>query len=121
MLSVPPVNVEIGNAADPPLSEAVPSVVVPCRNVIVSPSGGAPWLELTVAVKVTDWPYVDGLSEDEMVVVVVVSAALTPAAIPSKTTRHAIFFIHVLSLGCQSFPMSPRQTHTSTQQPLSFL
>jgi hypothetical protein len=55
-LSVPPVKLEVINVADPPLNGEVPSVVVPCKNVIVSPSGGAPLFEVTVAVKVTDWP-----------------------------------------------------------------
>jgi hypothetical protein len=55
-LSVPPVKLDVIKAAEPPLNGADPSVVVPCTNAIISPSGGEPILDVTVAVKVTDWP-----------------------------------------------------------------
>src|SRR5208337_4982991 len=63
-------NVEVVKLAEPPLNDPVPSTVVPSLNVTVSPSGGAPELEVTTAVKVTACPYVDGLGEDESAVVV---------------------------------------------------
>ncbi len=102
MLSVPPDRLEMENVADPPLNGEVPSGFGPCKNVIVSPSGGAPCAEVTVAVKVTDWPYDDGFIDDEIEVVVVVSAAQALVAIPSKTTRHAIFFISIVSPRCKT-------------------
>ena len=102
MLSVPPVRLETAKVADPPLNGEVPSGFGPCKNVIVSPSGGAPCAEVTVAVKVTDWPYDDGSIDDEIEVVVVVSAAQALLAIPSKTTRHAIFFIRIVSPRCKT-------------------
>jgi hypothetical protein len=43
-------------------------------NVTISPSGGGPILEVTVAVKITDCPKVDGFGDDVSVVVV---AAIT--------------------------------------------
>jgi len=54
--------------AAPPLSVPVPRIVVPILKDTVSPSGGEPKLELTVAVKVTVWPASDGLREDVSVV-----------------------------------------------------
>ena len=50
---VPTLSVDIENVADPPLNVPFPSTVVPFLNVTVSPSGGAPILELTCAVKTT--------------------------------------------------------------------
>ena len=67
---VPTARVETESDADPPLSDPVPNTVVPCLKVTVSPLGGAPRLELTVAVKRTAWPKVDGFNEDVRVVVV---------------------------------------------------
>ena len=77
MLSVPAVSVEIVRVAEPPDSVLVPKSFGPCRNSTVSPFGGDPLREVTVAVKVTDCPYVDGLYDEEIVVVVGVSAAKT--------------------------------------------
>ncbi len=51
--------------ARPLTSDAVPSVAVPSLNV-TSPVGDVP---VTVAVKVTDVPYVDGFREEATVVV----------------------------------------------------
>jgi predicted small secreted protein len=69
--SVPAGSVEVLKLAEPPLNAPVPSTVVPFMNETVSPSGGgAPRLEVTVAVKVTACPYVDGFGEDVSVVVV---------------------------------------------------
>src|SRR5208283_59333 len=57
ILSVPPVaSVEIVKVAVPPANVPVPNTLVPCRNVTVSPLGGAPAFELTFAVKVTGCP-----------------------------------------------------------------
>jgi hypothetical protein len=54
---VPAGNVEVIKLAEPPVSAPVPSTVVPFTNEMVSPSGGgAPALEVTVAVKVTACP-----------------------------------------------------------------
>ena len=54
-------------------SVTVARTVVPSRNVIVPT--GVPELDVTVAVKVTDWPKLDGLCE--LVSVVVVARGLT--------------------------------------------
>jgi hypothetical protein len=68
---------EVLKVALPPLRLPVPSTVGPLLNVTISPFGGEP---LTVAVKVTACPYVDGL---EFTVVVV--------AVPIHITqRHGI-------------------------------
>lgn len=50
------------NVALPLLSVPVPNVVEPFLKVTVPV--GVPPLEVTVAVKVTDWPEVDGLREE---------------------------------------------------------
>ena len=50
---VPTLSAEVMKLADPALNVPVPSTVVPFLNVTVSPSGGAPILELTFAVKTT--------------------------------------------------------------------
>lgn len=63
MLCVPPDKDEVLKVATPdPFSVPVPSVVVTSLNVTV-PVGvpEAPPLAVTVALKVTDWPSVDGL------------------------------------------------------------
>ena len=59
---VPAPSAAVVNVATPPLRVPVPSVPPPSRNVTV-PVGVPPPL-LTVAVKVTDWPEVLGLSDD---------------------------------------------------------
>ena len=57
ILSVPPADsVEIVRLAKPPANVPVPNTLVPCRNVTISPLGGAPALELTFAVRVTACP-----------------------------------------------------------------
>lgn len=62
--------VEVVKVAWPaPSSVEVPSVVVPSLNVTVPE--GTPPLELTVAVKVTDWLKTEGLADETAVVVVV--------------------------------------------------
>ena len=63
-----------------PLSEAVPSVCDPERNV-TEPVAAPPYWLVTVAVKVTDWLVAAGFSDDaiEVVVVAVFTAWLTGA------------------------------------------
>lgn len=56
MVFVPVLRVDVENVAVPLVSVPVPSVVAPCRNVTVSPLGGAPKFEETVAVNTTDCP-----------------------------------------------------------------
>jgi len=68
--SLPTGSVEVVKVAEPPLNEPVPNAFEPFLNVTVSPSGGAPTLEVTVAVKVTVCPKLDGLGFDVRVVVV---------------------------------------------------
>ena len=60
---MPGVSVDVVNVATPdPLSGAVPSVVVPSRNVTSSPDGGGdPPAAVTVATNDTDWPKFEGL------------------------------------------------------------
>jgi len=67
---VPRGNDEVIKLASPPLNVPVPSTVVPFMKLTVSPSGGAPAAELTVAVKVTASPEMDGFGEAVSVVVV---------------------------------------------------
>jgi hypothetical protein len=56
--------------AEPLANVPVPSNVAPLINVTDSPLGGAPMLDVTVAVKVTACACMDGFGEDEAVVVV---------------------------------------------------
>ena len=67
---VPAASVEMVSDAEPPARGAVPSVVVPRRKVINSPSGGVPPADVTLAVNVTAWPTNEGFSEEVIVVVV---------------------------------------------------
>lgn len=62
---VPTDNVDVLNVALPPLSVPVPSVEDPFLNVTVP--AGVPPLEVTVAVKVTDWLCFDGFSDETTV------------------------------------------------------
>jgi hypothetical protein len=59
MVCNPAVKVDVVNVAIPPAKSPVPSAPLPFLKVIFSPSGGAPALELTVAVNSTDCPYID--------------------------------------------------------------
>lgn len=63
----PTVRVEIENVATPAVSVPVPSVVAPSRNVTVPV--GVPPVPVTVAVKVTDCPFCEGLTDDVSAVV----------------------------------------------------
>jgi hypothetical protein len=71
MLWLPADNAAVANVALPELSVPVPNVVVPSLNVTVPdgvPEPGA--TAETVAVNVTDWPYIDGLISALIVVLV---------------------------------------------------
>ena len=63
------VNADVVYVAVPLLNVPVPSVVVPSLNVTVPV--GVPPLLVTVAVKVTDWPKVEGFVPEDRAVVVV--------------------------------------------------
>ena len=74
----PCVRAVVANVAFPVASSApVPSVVAPSRNVTVPVGTVVPEAGVTVAVKVTDCPTVDGLADDVTAVVVDTSAAFT--------------------------------------------
>ena len=77
IVSVPTFSVEVVKVVDPLLSVPVPSTVLPSMKLTVSPSGGLPALEVTVAVKVTGWPEVEGFGEDVSVVVVAAGGVRT--------------------------------------------
>jgi len=65
---LPTANAVVAKVAIPPVIVPVPIVVPPLANVTV-PVGAAP-ADVTVAVKVTDWPEVDGFTEEANAVVV---------------------------------------------------
>jgi len=56
--------------AVPPVSVPVPKTVVPILNVTLSPSGILPAVDVTLAVKVTDCPTVEGFKLEDKVLVV---------------------------------------------------
>jgi hypothetical protein len=60
---VPTGRVEVVYLAIPPLSAPVFNVVVPSLNITV-PDGVPAVEDFTVAVNVTDWPKIEGFSED---------------------------------------------------------
>src|SRR5437867_2951274 len=67
---LPTVRAVVANVAVPLVSVAVPSVLLPSRKVRVPVGVPAPGATAaTVAVKVTDWPRPDGLSEEVTAVV----------------------------------------------------
>src|SRR2546422_3843516 len=66
---VPALTAEVVSEAVPLLSVAVPSSVDPSKNCTLPV--GVPLPLVTVAVNVTDWPYVDGFKDDVGVDVVV--------------------------------------------------
>ena len=70
--SVPSGSDVVVRLATPPVNVAVPSEVVPLKNATLSPSGGAPPLDVTVAVNITGSAYMDGLGVGAGVSVVVV-------------------------------------------------
>lgn len=70
MVYTPAASVEVVSVATPPLNKPVPRIADPLLKVTVSPLGGVPDVELTVAVNVTAWPTNEGFSEEFRVVVV---------------------------------------------------
>jgi hypothetical protein len=72
MERAPADNEEVLNVAIPPDRDPVPSVVLPSLKVTISPSGGTPALELTVAVNVTCCPILMGFEEDATTVLVAI-------------------------------------------------
>lgn len=86
----PTASVEVVNVVFPLLSVPVPNVVLPSLNVTVPVAAEG----VTVAVKVTDEPYVEGFAEDESAVEVFVFAEATELktmqASRIPTTRHFI-------------------------------
>ena len=79
----PTVNVLVVSVVTPPFKVPVPRTVAPSRNVIVpvAPLGA-------VAVKVTDWLMIDGLSED---VTVTVGAAFTTVTMTEGEVAGLLF------------------------------
>ena len=71
---VPLGRVESEKVATPPLRVPVPNIFVPCSKVMVSPLGGAPMLELTVAENCTVWPKLDCVGWEEVTTVVVAAS-----------------------------------------------
>ena len=72
---------EVVNVATPPLSVPVPMELPPSRNVTVPVAVPVPGATgETVAVKVTDWPMIDGFCDE--VTLVVVLALLTTCGFP---------------------------------------
>jgi hypothetical protein len=76
--AVPAASDAVVIVAIPPASAPVPKVAAPFLNVTISPFGGTPPLELTVAVNVTLCPLAIGFAED--VTTVVVAAFATTCA-----------------------------------------
>ena len=74
-LVVPTARVEVVKVATPPVIGDCPSG----SNTTASPFGGA---GVTVAVKVTAWPEVEGFTEDVSVVVVAAAAGFTSNTVP---------------------------------------
>jgi hypothetical protein len=74
---VPTPSAEYVRLAEPPLSVPVPNTVEVFINVTISPSGGAPTLDVTVAVKSTSCPKTDGFGVGRAKAVVVVALFTT--------------------------------------------
>jgi hypothetical protein len=64
---VPTVRVEVVKLAFPEASKAVLPSIVPLFLNVTVPEGVPPPDELTLALKVTDWPNIDGFSADVIV------------------------------------------------------
>lgn len=77
MVNEPTGSEDVLKVATPPVSVPVPIGVVPRMNVIVSPLGGVPKGEVTVAVNVTVCPKCEGLPDVARVVVVFAGRFLT--------------------------------------------
>ena len=70
MLSVPDGSAVVVTVATAPFNAPVPSFVAPLLNVTVPV--GVPLAAVTVAVKVTDCPRVEGFADEDRVVVLVI-------------------------------------------------
>ena len=68
MECVPAVSVEVVNVADPATKALLPIVVVPSLKVIVPEGVPVPIRGVTFAVKVTEFPKIEGLIEEVSVV-----------------------------------------------------
>jgi len=82
---VPAVSVDVANVATPELRVPDPRVVAPSRNVTVPV--GVPPVTVTVAVNVTDWPVVDGLTDEASTVVLALpltTCVTTEDVLPAK-------------------------------------
>jgi hypothetical protein len=82
---VPAVSVDVANVATPELRVPDPRVVAPSRNVTVPV--GVPPVPVTVAVNVTDWPAVDGLTDEASTVVLglpLTTCVTTEDVLPAK-------------------------------------
>src|ERR1039458_9841995 len=87
MVWLPTLRAVVVNVATPPLNVPLPIGVPPSRKVtdpvgpVIGTVGAAPGgTTATVAVKVTDWPRLEGFSDE--VTAVVVSALLTTCGLP---------------------------------------
>ena len=69
---MPTASLDVVKIAEPALKVAVAILVLPSKNSTPSPFGGMPFAKLTDAVKVTDFPKVDGFRLEVMAVVVCV-------------------------------------------------
>jgi hypothetical protein len=104
-------------------SVAVPSEVAPSLN--VTRPIGTPLLELTVAVKATDWPNVDGLSAEMSAVVVgettfaTLYVTLDEPVFPALSvaaTVNVLVPVNEVSIG---LPFATGPWHVATPEPLS--
>jgi hypothetical protein len=86
IFDVPTGNDEVIKVAEPLLNVPVPSNVELSMKLTVSPSGGLPALELTVAVKVTVSPEVEGFGEDVRVVLVATPDRFNSNTVPPSFT-----------------------------------
>ena len=78
---MPTAKADVVNVASPPLSVPVPMGLPPSRKVTVPVGVPVPGgTGETVAVKVTDWPKIEGFCDE--ITVVVLSALLTTCGLP---------------------------------------
>lgn len=84
-MSAPAGSEEVVRDALPPLRGAVPRTAEPFLKMMLSPLGGVPAFELTLAVKVTACPTSEGLSDEVRVFVVdvIITSLKTEAVLPT--------------------------------------
>src|SRR5688572_14756673 len=90
---VPLASAVVAQVATPePLSAAVPQpvMVVPLARKLTVPAG-VPELPVTVAVKVTDWPTLEGLTDDVSAVLLAASTTQLPPTEPVPSKRNETF------------------------------